>query len=62
MNEQNFANLGAWWARKMLKVQEKLSAAVEVSLSLDVQEPYLRNQWNAQHDAVTRANPGMFVI
>lgn len=62
MNEQNFKNLGAWWAQKMSRAQEKLTAAVEVFLSLDLEEPYLRDQWHAQHDSVTRNNPGMFKL
>jgi hypothetical protein len=62
MNEQNFMNLGAWWAQKMSRAQEKLTAAVEVFVSLDLEEPYLRNQWHAQHHAMTRANPGVFVL
>jgi len=59
MNEQNFVNLGAWWAQKMSRVQEKLTATVEGFLSLGLEESYLRNQWHAQRDAVTRVNPGM---
>lgn len=60
MNQQNFINLGAWWAQKMLRVQEKLLAAAEVLLGLDLEEQYLRNQWHAQHDAVTRKHPGAY--
>lgn len=62
MNEQNFPNLGAWWAQKMTRAQGKLTTAVEVFLSLGLEEPYLRNQWLAQCDAVTRENPGKFVL
>jgi len=62
MNEQNFTNLGAWWAQKMSRAQQKLTAAVEVLLSLDLEETYLRNQWHAQHDAMTRANPGTLAL
>ena len=59
MNEQNFVNLGAWWAQKMSRAHEKLTAAVEGFLSLGLEESYLWNQWHAQCDAVTRVNPGM---
>jgi hypothetical protein len=62
MNEQNFINLGAWWAQKMSRAQEKLMAAVEVFLGLDLPEPFLRNQWGAQCDAVTKQNPGMLTL
>jgi hypothetical protein len=62
MNQQNFTNLGAWWAQKMSRAQEKLIAAVEVFLSLGLDEPYLRNQWHLQQDAVTRVNPGMSLL
>jgi len=62
MNEQNFPNLGAWWAQKMTRAQGKLTTAVEVFLSLDLEEPYLQNQWLAQCDAVTRENPGKFIL
>jgi hypothetical protein len=61
MNEQNFANLGAWWAQKMSRAREKLTTAVEVFLLLGLEEPYLRNQWQMQQDAVTRASPGKSV-
>lgn len=59
MNQQNFINLGAWWAQKMSRAQEKLTAAVEVLLNLALVEPFLRDQWGAQCDAVTKQNPGM---
>lgn len=61
MNEQGFANLGTWWAQKMSRAEEKLTAAVEVFLSLNLAEPYLRDQWQAQRNAVTKPNPGMLV-
>jgi hypothetical protein len=62
MNEQNFINLGAWWAQKMSRAQEKLTAAVKVLLNLALEEPLLRNQWGAQCHAVTKQNPGMLAL
>lgn len=60
MNEQNFVNLGSWWARKMSKAQEKLISAIKVSHNLNLDENYLRGQWNAQRVAVTKENPGEY--
>src|SRR5260370_35293277 len=44
MNEQNFLNLGAWWAQKMTRAQGQLSTAVEVFLSLALEDPYIQHQ------------------
>jgi hypothetical protein len=58
MNEQNFEGLGAWWAQKMLRAQEKLTGAIEVLHTLNLDEEGLQLQWQAQRDSVTRKNPG----
>jgi hypothetical protein len=50
--------MGAWWAQKMSRAQEKLTGALEALNSLNLEEEYLENQWIAQRNAVTRDNPG----
>lgn len=42
----------------MSRVEDKLRAAVEVQMGLDQDEAFLRNQWTAQCQSVTRENPG----
>lgn len=62
MNDQNFVNLGHWWAQKMSRVEDKLRAAVDVELNLNQDEGFLRDQWTAQREAVTKDNPGELTL